>query len=246
MILSYHNIAEQKGFYTIPFGVFQEQVNYIKKHYQVVSLDEYVVHLEKTRSSGNLAAITFDDAYTSYADLVVPFLKRLNIPSAVFVCTNYLGKSNEWDEPVNRFPIMGEQTLKNISANNLVTIGAHTVSHRSLASLPEDELNTELTQSKKIIESIIGKEVDYVAYPYGQLFLNVNSKVFTASQKAGYRAGVTTNFNTRNSAINLFALNRLDITPDDDLEKFKAKLQPKNYYYFKQKIKNLYNFLKNR
>jgi len=57
--------------------------------------------------------------------------------------------------------------VKELSQDSLVTIGSHTVNHLPLNSLTEESSRFEIHESKKIIESHIGKEVKHFCYPLG-------------------------------------------------------------------------------
>jgi peptidoglycan/xylan/chitin deacetylase (PgdA/CDA1 family) len=59
-----------------------------------------------------------------------------------------------WDE-IRRCPDSG------------IAIGSHTHSHRVLATLPSEQQATELSRSKELIESKIGRPVRSLAYPVG-------------------------------------------------------------------------------
>jgi peptidoglycan/xylan/chitin deacetylase (PgdA/CDA1 family) len=213
----------------------------------VVSIDEYVDHMMKTgKSREGTAVITFDDAYASYNDIAIPILNSLDMPSALFICTGVIGRSNEWDDPDKRWPVMNEEVIKLLSQNGLVTIGAHTETHRSLTSLGEKDLKDEMNIPKEKLETLTGKPVNYLAYPYGQFYLNINGDVVKAAQDAGYKAAFSTNFGSSNTAANRFALNRVDVTGADDMDTFMKKLRPYNYYYVKQRVKNIYSSIRTK
>ena len=57
--------------------------------------------------------------------------------------------------------------LIKLKSSPLITIGAHTISHPSLAYLSDAEALEEIQASKKIIEEKINKKVLHFAYPYG-------------------------------------------------------------------------------
>ncbi len=57
--------------------------------------------------------------------------------------------------------------VKALSQDPLVTIGSHTVNHFPLDSLTAEKSAYEMIESKKIIESRIGKEVRHFCYPLG-------------------------------------------------------------------------------
>jgi peptidoglycan/xylan/chitin deacetylase (PgdA/CDA1 family) len=54
-----------------------------------------------------------------------------------------------------------------LNRDRLVTIGAHTVNHYTLSKLSPAEVKNEMLESKRSLESHLGKEVHHFAYPYG-------------------------------------------------------------------------------
>lgn len=245
MVLTYHNIGAEPGFNTVALSSFKEQLAYISTNYEVVSIEDYVNYVVANgQSRRGTALITFDDAYVSFAELAMPLLSELNLPVALFVCTGAIGRSNEWDSPDRRIPVMNEEKIKMLSEDGLVTIGAHSDTHRSLTSLGERDLRHEMLIPKSKLEEITGKPVHYLAYPYGQYHLNLNDNVIRAAKDAAYKAAFSTNFGSNNNARHLFALNRVDITGADNMVSFVSKLKPLSYHYFKQKLKNVYSRLR--
>lgn len=57
--------------------------------------------------------------------------------------------------------------IEELSRDPLVTIGSHTVNHFPLDSLTVGQSAYEMIESKRIIESRIGKEVNHFCYPLG-------------------------------------------------------------------------------
>lgn len=64
--------------------------------------------------------------------------------------------------------MMSWSQIQELSQDPLVTIGAHTLNHFALKSLPDTEIVAqELTESRRRIELHIGRPVEHFAYPYG-------------------------------------------------------------------------------
>lgn len=59
------------------------------------------------------------------------------------------------------------QQIKQLAADPLVTIGAHTVNHLALNRLSEPFVKYEVAESKKRIESHINRSVNHFCYPFG-------------------------------------------------------------------------------
>jgi peptidoglycan/xylan/chitin deacetylase (PgdA/CDA1 family) len=57
--------------------------------------------------------------------------------------------------------------LKQFDANELVTIGSHTVHHPQLSTLPQTEQEHEISTGKKELEEILGHPVNTFSYPFG-------------------------------------------------------------------------------
>ena len=92
--------------------------------------------------------------------------------------TFYIPLSNDENE------VMSTKDIKNLSNN--FEIGGHTLNHKILTSLSEDELENEITNGKESLEKICG-EVQSFAYPKGQY----NKKVINAIKKAEFSGART-------------------------------------------------------
>jgi peptidoglycan/xylan/chitin deacetylase (PgdA/CDA1 family) len=90
----------------------------------------------------------------------------------------------------DRLNISWEQIIE-MSKSPLVTIGAHSVTHRNLAQLPATTALWEMEESKKIIESRIGRPVEHFAYPYGSPY-HATQREFKIAQDAGFKTATTT------------------------------------------------------
>jgi peptidoglycan/xylan/chitin deacetylase (PgdA/CDA1 family) len=69
------------------------------------------------------------------------------------------------DPPDSRALTQAE--LRELAAGELVTIGAHTVTHPLLATLSESEQAAEIRQSKTYLEDLLGQPVTTFSYPNG-------------------------------------------------------------------------------
>lgn len=88
---------------------FRLQMEYLKKHFTVVSLEEACARLKEGTSNVEkpLAVVTFDDGYVGNYKVVLPIIETLNIPVTVFVATSaVLDDSIYWyDKIVNMLPL---------------------------------------------------------------------------------------------------------------------------------------------
>lgn len=72
----------------------------------------------------------------------------------------------EWKSRIEFCPL-DEEDLTIIAKNKLITLGAHTIEHVSLAKFTEDIQRLEITNCIERIQSYTGKRVKYFAYPFG-------------------------------------------------------------------------------
>lgn len=93
-------------------------------------------------------------------------------------------------EVMNRRYLSWEQLIT-LSRHPLVTIGAHTVSHVALGTLPEEQAAKELSASKKELEDHLGIPIRHVAYPYGSPG-TCGEREYRLAREAGFTAGYTT------------------------------------------------------
>ena len=83
---------------------------------------------------------------------------------------------------------LSAEELVALSGARGVSIGAHTLTHPSLAMLSAPEQSHELRESRRWLETIIAKPVTAIAYPYGEL-TDVSAVTVTAARSAGFGMG---------------------------------------------------------
>ncbi|RZK13890.1 MAG: hypothetical protein EOO43_17200, partial [Flavobacterium sp.] len=121
--------------------------------------------------------------------------------------------------------------IKKASSNPLCTIGAHTISHRNLSLLQEDEARKEINESKKKIESNINKCVNHIAYPFGGEH-ECGDREFLLAKQAGFHLGLTTKWGcTFNShSKNILSLPRIHMTDKINWNKLQLQILKRTYY----------------
>lgn len=106
IILAYHHISPLNGkntllkdLYVDPH-VFEKQVEYLRAHYDIVSVDKILEYINSgSKSLGNSLAITFDDAYADIYENAFPILRKYGLPATVFVPTAFIeGENTFWWE----------------------------------------------------------------------------------------------------------------------------------------------------
>ncbi len=87
--------------------------------------------------------------------------------------------------------IMDWAELRTFAAEQLCTIGAHTVHHYELAKLPPDQARSEIELSVKVIEAQFGKRPIHLSYPIGGP-ASAGPREYALAKELGLRSAVTT------------------------------------------------------
>lgn len=166
------------------------------------------VSLDEIGRSRHWVCITLDDGYRDNYTTAFPLFKRLNVPFAVFVTTGFVDNQREmWWYSGERLGI-GMDELRDMAADPLCTIGAHTVSHPKLDTLSQTEQQREIQQSKQWIESVLSKPVNHFSYPHGAY----NDVSIDICRDLGFHTALTTNGRTVRTDYDPLQLDRINIT----------------------------------
>ncbi len=135
-------------------------------------------HLEFTNAAQRQQAIT---RILKWAKQTPDELRRAlvdDLPAALHVeLPSVAGMHLNWDE------------VRDMAATG-IEFGSHTVTHSVLANVSAEQLDWEMSASKKVIEQQLGKEVLAIAYPAGQQG-RFNQGTKDAAAKHGYRYAVS-------------------------------------------------------
>jgi len=176
-VLMYHLVKADER------AAFAGQMDLLCALTQVVSPDFNEVDARAGRS---YAAVTFDDGYVSFIENALPILTARAIPAVVFVTTGYRSLRPEWiTDSTHRYAserLMGSAEMVRVEKTG-IGIGSHSVFHKRLAELQTDDVLTELSDSKKALDRILGNDVRLFAFPYG----SYNKECIRLAGIAGYQ-----------------------------------------------------------
>lgn len=99
-----------------------------------------------------------------------------------------LGQANGEPPSVNMDKYLDVAEARELADHPLVTIGAHTVTHPYLPSVPGRQLREELEDGRRRLEALIGQPVPCLAYPHGGQSLRVRR----FAKRAGYEMAFAT------------------------------------------------------
>ncbi|MGC1679727.1 MAG: polysaccharide deacetylase family protein [Candidatus Binataceae bacterium] len=161
------------------------------------------------------AFVAVDDGWLSFVENGLPEMKQRGIPVAIFVVAGRLGES--LGEPNDR--LITEAELRDLNCE-LVTIGSHTTTHARLTSLTENEVMSELRESRTTLERILRRDVRLFCFPFGAYRDGHLQQCYAA----GYARVFTSTPVLESSWPSRFVVGRIRADPTDWLIEFRLKL----------------------
>lgn len=156
-VLLYHLVSDEtygpNEYLFVRVSDFESQLAEIKRlGYETVFADE----LSQTRGK-KCVVLTFDDGYEDNYTNVLPLLEKYDMKATVFLISDMIGAEGH----------LSEEQIREMAASGHVHFGSHTKSHRKLYALESDEMEIELSESRRRIEALTGMKVTALAYPNG-------------------------------------------------------------------------------
>lgn len=115
--------------------------------------------------------------------------------------------------------LLTRKSIDSVKNNSLITIGGHTNSHLNLARLPADQQYEEICKNKIFLENVMGKPVEYFAFPYGSRDF-FTSDTISILKSVGFKSAVTTEFGALDAGSELYLLPRIGIRNHEKLPEF--------------------------
>ena len=178
-------------------NAFRRCLDWLLTRYTIVPLADLV----EARGEGGreCLALTFDDGYADWHEIVAPVLEEFRCPATFFVSSGFvgLGRSEAHEFRLQRLgrscdlaPLTVAQ-LRDLAGNDLFEIGSHTVSHLDFsADSTPSTLSAEIEGDRMRLEDWTGDSVRWFAYPWGGLRQLVPTAVDHVRQ-AGFEGAFT-------------------------------------------------------
>lgn len=168
IVLMYHDVYQQNGtesgFQTE--NAFQYKISEREFESQIKEISNYCIN-------NNINVVfTFDDGGISFLTIIAPILEKYNQKGIFFITTQYIDTDL----------FLTKEQIKELYKRGHI-IGSHSHSHpRNISKLADCDLFEEWSQSKKILEAIIGEEIKIASIPNGC----GNARVVSQALQAGY------------------------------------------------------------
>ena len=215
-IICYHKVglAEKRdarpALFIKPFQ-FKLQMFIIKLlGYETITIEEFLKG--RKLSVKKPVLITFDDGYENNYLNAYPVLKKMGLAATICICTGFIGKKNAIFEKEKQIKgkkpenYLTEEEIIEMSQND-ISFCSHSVNHYYMDELNESDIVKEIIISKKYIEKLLSKKIDFFCYPYGKY----NKNVIEALRNAGYLGAFTIKRGKVSREDNPFELKRLVI-----------------------------------
>lgn len=159
-VLCYHRIEDGKeNEYRVSPATFSSHIQILADSgYHSISPDQLYEYLAYNKSLPEKPfMIAFDDSRVEHAKIAAPILEKYGFRGVFFIMTITYNKKNY---------MTTEQIAQLAKAGH--TIGLHSWDHTMATKYNEEaDWQKQVIQPKKKLEGIIGKPVEYWAYPYG-------------------------------------------------------------------------------
>ena len=162
-IMMYHDILPAKKVaYDLTPNELRQHFERLKSNQMTpISLAQLMAHLRTGSPLPKKSILlTFDDGYGGHYQYAYPLLKEYGYPAVFSIHTSSVGVN------AGRTHVSWQE-LRTMANDPLVTIASHSKTHPVLTKLSHQQLVQEVADSKKILESRLGRSVQYFTYPYG-------------------------------------------------------------------------------
>lgn len=210
--------------FTVSPSSFAKQMRYLYQHrYTPITVTQYVRALSQGDASlpEYPVVLTFDDGFVDFYTEAFPIFQQYKFTATLYITTSFVGGTSLWlqrEKEVDR-PMLTWDQLTEINAYG-IECGAHSHSHRQLDTLSHLTAFDEIVLSKRFLEQHLSQEVGSFAYPFGYHTKSLRDLV----RDAGFTSACAVGHAMNSATTDRFALTRLMVDADMDLDVFAALL----------------------
>ena len=215
-VFTFHRITDRcRDGMTVSPATFREQVEYVRRHHEVVSIERALDLLASgKRLRAPIAVLTFDDAYRSVYDVARPLLAELGLPACCFASTGLVGTDQRYAHDAENPAVAELAVLTWVELRRLReqgwAIGGHGVHHERFSDLPAEQLQSVLLGSLQALRECLEVKRPPLAYPFGGP-ADCTAAGRALARACGYRACFSDCGGENAPGADLFDLKRIDI-----------------------------------
>jgi peptidoglycan/xylan/chitin deacetylase (PgdA/CDA1 family) len=200
---------------------FADQMEQLRSGgFTTLDLDDYLrIRAGEDVLPARPVIISFDDGYRSNYTLAFPVLRRNAQKATVFVALDPDDHTRAQVAGLDDFLRPAE--LREM-ADSGISIQSHSLTHRILTELSDQEVRFELEESRRRLEEITGRPVRHLAIPRA----GYSRRVRRIAREVGYSTVCCNNKGTANGLSDLLALPRIVVDREVGHEEFAQALRP--------------------
>lgn len=218
VVVYYHRIG-QRDVLSKPTAEFRGEMEYLKRHYQCITLGDLC---DRLRSAAPLrrrcAVVTFDDGYRDNYTEALPVLLATGVPATFFIATGFVGSPRDFPHDSRRrqsdrqwqdYPKLTWEDCRRMQDAGF-EVGSHTVNHANLGRADGATIHQEVSDSLAAIQERLGLRPRAFSFPWGQP-QDVSRCAIEAARDAGYYAALWTCGGAVGRGTDPFHLRRVDL-----------------------------------
>jgi peptidoglycan/xylan/chitin deacetylase (PgdA/CDA1 family) len=244
-VLMYHKIpdapiATRHQIYVTKDRFAQHLAYFKKRGLTPITFADYLQFARAERPLAEFPArpiiLTFDDGYLDNFTNLLPLMQQYGYRGVIYLLGDFDVRHNQWDVAVDptepRAEIMSAEQKRAFVAAGW-EIGAHTMSHPRLSTLPLPEAAAEIRHSKTALETALNTEIVSFAYPYG----DCNAAVKEAVRAAGFALGIATDTGGMSIEDDRMQVFRVNMFPNESASSLFKKTSAwyRKYYRWKRR-----------
>ncbi|MGD2061627.1 MAG: polysaccharide deacetylase family protein [Acidimicrobiia bacterium] len=196
---------------------FVHQLDWLVDGHQVVDLETAIARWDD-QGSDRLVVLTFDDGYRDTFTTAFPLMADRGLPFTLYVASQQVENASN-DSVAEDAPLTWDQVNRMLESG-LMTLGAHTHTHRDLRSASHEEVEEELGRSDELIATRTGVAPRHFAYPWGYW-----SETADPAVREHYESAVLGGSPATRRALSEYQIPRFPVQRSDGWEFFPARLR---------------------
>ncbi len=155
------NVPKERRHYALSVEDFRAQMAYLKNSgKRGIDFSTFFTLFQtepEQLANGRCVVLTFDDGQESQAKYAAPILEEFGFSATFFVVSNWVGKKG----------FVSAADVRNLVARGM-DVQSHTANHTFLVELNAHQAVEELLGSKRKLEALTGKTVQFLSLPGGR------------------------------------------------------------------------------
>lgn len=166
--------------------------------------------------------LTFDDGRESDFTLTLPILQRFGFKAYFFITAGEIGQQG----------FLSRSQVRALAGAGMV-VGSHGMTHAYFEDIGNQAVRAEMSQSKAVLEDIIGNPVDYLSVPGGR----IRPDQCGIAAELGYRNVFTSELGYFDAEKPGFSIPRIAVKRGHTLQEFQSMVRLSPAYMLKARLK---------